>query len=211
VRALQREGRNRAAEERSQPRSDSPQAGADSSREYLQSVIEQQEAAYEELQSANEEVQSANEELQSINEELETSREEIQSANEELASVNEELSARNSELAETTDDLLNLLSSVQISIIMLGPDLRIRRFTPTAERRINLLPTDVGRPIGDINLNIDLPDLEALVTEVMESMIRCSERCGTGRPLVLGPDPSLQDERQPDRGSGAGLWSTSIP
>ena len=113
-------------------------------KEYLQSVIEQQEAANEELQSANEEVQSANEELQSINEEIETSKEEIQSSNEELATVNEELQTRNAELGQSNNDLVNLLSSVQMAIVMLGPDLRIRRFTPMAEKMLNLIATDVG-------------------------------------------------------------------
>ncbi|HEV8458110.1 MAG TPA: chemotaxis protein CheB, partial [Methylomirabilota bacterium] len=103
-------------------------------REYLQSVIEQQEAANEELQSSNEEVQSANEELQSTNEELETSKEEIQSSNEELATVNEELHNRNLELSQSINDFVNLLASVQLPIVMLGSDLRIRRFTPMAEK-----------------------------------------------------------------------------
>jgi two-component system CheB/CheR fusion protein len=113
-------------------------------REYLQSVIEQQEAANEELQSSNEEVQSANEELQSVNEELETAKEEIQSSNEELATVNEELHNRNTELGQANNDFLNLLSSVQLAIVMLGADLRIRRFTPMAEKLFNLIAADVG-------------------------------------------------------------------
>jgi len=139
-------------------------------REYLQSVIEQQEAANEELQSANEEVHSANEELQSINEELETSKEEVQSSNEELATVNDELHARNLELAQSNNDLLNLLASVQMAIVMLGPNMCIRRFTPTAEKLFNLIPTDVGRPVSDIKMNFEVPDLDELVTEVMDSM-----------------------------------------
>jgi two-component system CheB/CheR fusion protein len=139
-------------------------------RDYLQSVIEQQEAANEELQSANEEVQSANEELQSINEEVETSKEEIQSANEELSTVNDELQNRNRELSTSNNDLTNLLSSVQIAIVMLGPDLRIRRFTPPAEKLLNLIPADLGRPIGDMKLKVDVPDLEALVLEVIETI-----------------------------------------
>src|SRR5687767_7678697 len=139
-------------------------------REYLQSVIEQQEAANEELQSANEEVQSTNEELQSINEELETSKEEVQSSNEELATVNDELHSRNSELAQSNNDLVNLLASVQLAIVMLGPDLRIRRFTPMAEKLLNLIPTDVGRRVSDIKGSFDLPNLEHLVEEVIESM-----------------------------------------
>jgi two-component system CheB/CheR fusion protein len=139
-------------------------------REYLQSVIEQQEAANEELQSANEEVQSANEELQSINEELETSKEEIQSANEELATVNDELQNRNHELSQTNNDLTNLLASVNVAIVMLGPDLRIRRFTQPAEKILNLIHADIGRPLSDIKLNFDVPDLEPLVLDVIENV-----------------------------------------
>jgi two-component system CheB/CheR fusion protein len=139
-------------------------------REYLQSVIEQQEAANEELQSANEEVQSSNEELQSINEELETSKEELQSSNEELSTVNDELSSRNAELAQSNDDFLNLLSSAQLPIVMLDAKLRIRRFTPAAEKLLNLLRTDIGRPLSDIKLNFDVPDVDQLIVDVVDTM-----------------------------------------
>jgi two-component system, chemotaxis family, CheB/CheR fusion protein len=139
-------------------------------REYLQSVIEQQEAANEELQSANEEVQSANEELQSINEELETSKEEIQSSNEELRTVNEELHNRNEELSRLNDDLNNLLGSVEIAIVMVWQDLRMRRFTPLAEKHFNLIPTDIGRPIGDIKLNFEVHDLPRLLRESIDTV-----------------------------------------
>jgi two-component system CheB/CheR fusion protein len=140
-------------------------------REYLQSVIEQQEAANEELQSANEEVQSANEELQSINEELETSKEEIQSSNEELTTVNEELHNRNEELNRANNDLNNLFSSVQVALVMVWPDLRIRRFTPAAEKLFNLIAGDIGRPITDIKLNLNLPDLTQLLTDVIDTIV----------------------------------------
>ena len=129
-----------------------------STRQYLQSVIEEQEAATEELQSAHEEVQSSNEELQSTNEELLTAKEELQSTNEELTTVNEEMQSRNAELQQTNNDLLNLLNSANIPILMLGSDLRIRRFTPQAERILNLIPADLGRPISDFRLKINVPD-----------------------------------------------------
>ncbi|HEX5050237.1 MAG TPA: chemotaxis protein CheB [Planctomycetota bacterium] len=140
-------------------------------RAYLQSVIEQQEIANEELQSANEEVQSANEELQSTNEELETSKEEIQSSNEELATVNDELNNRNADLHRINDDLVNLMGSGQMAVVMLGSDLRVRRFTPLAEKLFNLIPADVGRRLVDIKLNfVDLPDVEALLHEVLHTV-----------------------------------------
>jgi two-component system CheB/CheR fusion protein len=140
------------------------------SREYLQSVIQELEAANEELQSANEEILSSNEELQSTNEELDTAKEELQSTNEELNTVNEELHGRNEELSRVNSDLVNLLGSVQIAIVIIGADMRIRRFTPMAEKVLNLIPTDVDRFIGHINPNIEGAHLEELITECIDSI-----------------------------------------
>jgi two-component system CheB/CheR fusion protein len=139
-------------------------------REYLQSVIEEQESTNEELKSANEEILSANEELQSTNEELQTAKEEAQSANEELATVNEELRHRNTELARVNDDLLNLLSGVGIPIVMVSRDLRIRRFTPMAEKLFNLIATDMGRPISDIKPNLRVADLAGMIVGVIDTL-----------------------------------------
>lgn len=140
-----------------------------STKQYLQSVIEEQEATTEELKSANEEIQSSNEELQSTNEELLTAKEELQSANEELTTVNEEMQGRNTELIQINNDLNNLLSSANIPIVMLGNDLRIRRFTPQAEKVLNLVPTDIGRPFSDFRPKILVPDLDHLFTEVIDN------------------------------------------
>jgi two-component system CheB/CheR fusion protein len=140
------------------------------SREYLQSVIQELEAANEELQSANEEILSSNEELQSTNEELDTAKEELQSTNEELNTVNEELHGRNEELSRVNSDLLNLLGSVQIAIVIVGSDMRIRRFTPMAEKVLNLIPTDVDRSIGHINPNIEGANLEQLIGECIDTI-----------------------------------------
>lgn len=146
-----------------------------SSREYLQSIIQDLEAANEEMQSANEEVLSANEELQSTNEELDTAKEELQSTNEELNTVNEELHGRNDELNRLNSDLVNLLSSVQIAIVIVASDLRIRRFTPMAEQVLNLIASDIGRPIGHIKPNIDCPNLEDLITRVIDTVTPCEQ------------------------------------
>jgi len=140
------------------------------SREYLQSIIQDLEAANEELQSANEEILSSNEELQSTNEELDTAKEELQSTNEELNTVNEELHGRNDELARINSDLVNLLHGVQMAIVIVAGDLRIRRFTPMAEKILNFIPSDVGRPIGQIKPNVHCPDLEKMILEVIDTI-----------------------------------------
>ncbi len=141
-----------------------------STREYLQSVIEEYESTCEELKSASEEILSSNEELQSTNEELQTAKEETQSANEELVTLNDELKHRNMELAQVNNDLINLLAAVQIPIMLVSRELRIRRITPVAEKVLNLIPTDVGRPFSDIKTNLDVPDLVERIARVIDTL-----------------------------------------
>jgi two-component system, chemotaxis family, CheB/CheR fusion protein len=136
----------------------------------LRAISEEHEAAMEELRAATEEAQSSNEELQSTNEELETSKEELQATNEELTTVNDEMNSRNVELGQLGNDLGNLLTSTHVPIIMVGSDLRVRRMTPVMEWALNIAPGDVGRPIGDLRLSVDVPDLESLLREVMETL-----------------------------------------
>jgi two-component system CheB/CheR fusion protein len=136
----------------------------------LQHIIEEQDASNEELRAANEEILSSNEELQSTNEEMETATEELQSSNEELVTLNDELQSRNTELQQLSDDLVNLFGSVDIPIIMLSDDLRIRRFNPRAVKVLNLIEGDIGRPISDFKLKLILPNLQELITAVLESL-----------------------------------------
>ncbi|MCX5998858.1 MAG: PAS domain-containing protein [Chloroflexi bacterium] len=140
--------------------------------EYLQTIIEELETSGEEMRSATEELQSANEELQSANEELETSGEELQSINEELSTVNTELQQKMDELSRASNDLSNLLAGTEIGTLFVDTQTCIRFFTPVAARVINLIPADVGRPVGHIVSNILGYDL--LVEDihaVMKSLI----------------------------------------
>jgi two-component system CheB/CheR fusion protein len=150
-------------------------------KEYLQTTVQELESANEELQSSTEELQSSNEELQSTNEELETSKEELQSTNEELATVNEELQNRVAQLTISNDDLQNVLTGVSAPFVIVGMDLRIRRFSADAERLLNLIPGDVGRPIAYLGSALNAPQFEALVSETINSVrergqrVRCSD------------------------------------
>ena len=167
-------------------------------KEYLQSGISEHERTNEELQSANEEILSSNEEMQSTNEELTTAKEELQSTNEELTTVNDELHTRNLELDQVNSDLVNLFNSVQIPVVMLGGDLRIRRFTPLAERLLNLIPTDVGRPLSDLRPNLLVPEFERLVAEVMDSLtpkeVEVQDREGRWYSLRIRPYRTIENK-----------------
>ena len=160
-------------------------------KEYLQSIIETLESTNEELQSANEEIQSGNEELQSTNEELQTSKEELESANEELHTVNEEMLHRNEQLSQLNNDLSNLLNSINLPMVMVGPDLSVRRFTPQASKVLGLTATDVGRPIARLRLRLDVDNMEQrmldVIADVRPSQLRVRDEKGMWCDLRLTP------------------------
>jgi two-component system, chemotaxis family, CheB/CheR fusion protein len=136
-------------------------------KEHLRGLTEEQQKTTDELTTANEELLSTNEELQSTNEELETAKEELQSANEELTTLNDELQNRNQELHQINNDLFNLIASVNIPILIIGGDRRIRRFTPLARSLMNLIAGDIGRPVDDIKPNLNIPHLDQSISEVL--------------------------------------------
>jgi len=137
----------------------------------LQHTIEELQTSNEELKSSNEELQSTNEELQSTNEELETAKEELQSLNEELVTVNAELQGKLEELSGVNDDLANLLNSTEVATIFVDNDLCIKRFTPEAKKVVNLILSDVGRPLSDISSKLISNQLFEDTQEVLQTLV----------------------------------------
>ncbi len=116
----------------------------------IQFTRESLEAANEALQTSNEELQAANEALLASNEELQSANEELNSLNEELSTVNAEYQGKITEMSELYNDLDNLFCSTDIGFIFVDRDLRIRKYTPSVVRVINLMRQDMGRRISDM-------------------------------------------------------------
>ena len=131
------------------------------------------QATIEELETSNEELQAANEELLASNEELQSTNEELQSVNEELYTVNAEYQKKIGELTQLTNDMDNLLASIQVGAIFLDADLCIRKFTPIIASAFNLLPQDIGRPIASFTHSLS----HTTVMTDLEEVLR------TGRPI----------------------------
>jgi len=148
-------------------------------REDLQTTVEELETSNEELKTSHEEAMASNEELQSTNEELETSREEMQSLNEELVTVNHQLEDKVEEVERSTDDLRNLLTSTRLPVLFLDGDLNISSFTSTMSGLIELRDSDIGRPIGDLAMKIDDPDLIETARAVLENLKPIEQEIGT--------------------------------
>ncbi len=172
----------------------------ESSKQYLQTVVETQEATNEELRSAMEEVQSSNEELQSTNEELETAKEELQSSNEELTTLNDEMKNRNQTLARLNDDTTNLNRNVDPAVVMVDCNLKIRLFTPSAQKILHFVPSDSGIPISSVHLAISVPDLEKTISEVITTLNAVNkEVCDeNGRSYEMRVRPYITEDNRID-------------
>ena len=162
-------------------------------KEYLQTFVEDNATIQEQLRAANEEAQASNEEL-------ETAQEELESANEELNTLNDELKISNAGYSKVNRDLTNLLESISIPLVMVGKDLRIRRFTRAIEPMLNLIAGDVGRSVTDLQPQIELPDLRRLLTDVMAGGSRQprSVRDAYGRWYSLRVLPSVGTDGKTD-------------
>jgi len=166
--------------------------------EYLQSTLEEMETANEELKSTNEEMQSVNEELQSTNEELETSKEELQSVNEELATVNAELQNKVAALSRANNDMNNLLAGTGVATLFVDNDLNIVRFTPGTTELINLIHSDIGRPVAHIVSNLLdythlVEDVQAVLDDLVPRQAEVTTLAGTWFQMRIRPYRTLEN------------------
>lgn len=150
-------------------------------------------AAMTDLEGFDYEQRSINEQLSAANEELQSTNEELQSVNEELYTVNFEYQSKIQELSELNQDLDNLLESANLGVIFLDADLRIRRFTEVSTQTVNLIPTDIGRPLLDLAHNLYYADLVSDLRRVLsmgKSINREITRKEKGMPkLSIGMHP----------------------
>ena len=166
--------------------------------EYLHAANEELETSNEELKSSNEEMQSVNEELQSTNEEMETSKEELQSINEELATVNTELQSKVTDLSRANNDMNNLLAGTGIATVFVDQNLRILRFTPSATQIINLILSDIGRPIAHIVSNLSgydtlVDDAKRVLATLVPHQVDVNSADGKSFTLRILPYRTLDD------------------
>ena len=143
-------------------------------------------------------MQSVNEELQSTNEELETSKEELQSVNEELATVNTELQTKVADLSRANNDMNNLLAGTGIGTIFVDHQLRILRFTPAVTQVINLILTDVGRPVGHIVSNLVgydrlVADVQAVLDTLVPKEVEVQTKAGAWYLMRIRPYRTLEN------------------
>jgi len=163
-------------------------------------ALKQELRAKEEyLQTTNEELETSTEELKCSNEELETSKEELQSVNEELTTVNAELQQKVAGLSRANSDMNNLIAGTGIGTIFVDPHLRILRFTPAITQVMNLILTDVGRPVGHIVSNLAgydrlAADVQAVLDSLVPKEVEVQTNAGGWFLLHIRPYRTLENE-----------------
>lgn len=143
-----------------------------------------------ELGSTREELQSSNEELMAANEELQSTNEELQSVNEELYTVNSEYHEKINELTDINNDLENLIKSTNMAVLMLGPDLSIRRFTSAMQSYVNILDFDINRDFRDLNFKLPFEGLEQQIMDVNDggdAQLKVYESKGKVTKVMVNP------------------------
>ncbi len=135
----------------------------------LQQAEESFQTLIQELESIDEEHQAANEELTASNEELQSTNEELHSVNEELYTVNSQYQLKIHELIELNEDINNLLQSTNIGVVFLDKKLRIRKFTPATIVAINLIETDINRPLKHLSHNLDCDNFIEIIQSAAQS------------------------------------------
>lgn len=121
------------------------------------------------LESIHREIRLSNQQLQATNEQLEVNRDALDSVRELLHRISGEIASRNNLLMQVTSDLTHLHNNVNVPIVMVGPDLRVRRFTSQAATVLGLTPADIGRSLPRLRLKIDLSGLEAAMFDVIRN------------------------------------------
>lgn len=167
----------------------------------LQQSRENLQATIEELETTNEEQQATNEELIASNEELQSTNEELHSVNEELYTVNSEYQSKIQELTELTDDMDNVLRSTEIGVIFLDGNLKVRKFTSAATAAINLVGTDIGRPLAHLSHNTNCEDLLGFLQGALraERPVECEVKIlASERHLLMRVHPYAQEDGQTD-------------
>ena len=137
--------------------------------EELKELKQKLQSSYEQLDASNENMQSFNEELISANEEMQSTNEEMQSVNEELHTINSDYQLKNKELFEINDDLNNYFRSNQNGQLFIDKELRLMKFSPGTVKQINLLETDIGRPISNITTNVKFETIVDDIQKVLDN------------------------------------------
>lgn len=108
----------------------------------------------DELSAANSTIASLARNIDTANKELRASNADLRSLSEELIVLNNELQTKIRAVNETNADLAALIATIDVAVVVVDAELRIRRFKSNAAGMLRLTQGDIGQPLstGDTEL-----------------------------------------------------------
>ena len=106
--------------------------------------------------------------------------------------MNAELQQKIEELSHANNDMNNLLAGTGIGTVFVDHAMLVQRFTPAATQIINLIQSDVGRPISDIVMRLDADrDLVGEIEAVLDTLVphEAEVRTHAGVPYLMRIQP----------------------
>jgi len=94
----------------------------------------------------------------------------MQSINEEIQAVNAELKSKVIGYDQSSDDMKNLLNSIEIATLFLDKELNIRRYTDKIVKIFKLRSADIGRPFTDLVTDLEYPEIESHSRQVLKTL-----------------------------------------
>lgn len=89
----------------------------------------------------------------------------------DLQRSHEELQSKVNDYLRASDDMKNLLNSIEIATLFLDKDLNIRRFTDQITKIFKLRSADIGRPFTDLVTNLDYAEIDNDALQVLKTLI----------------------------------------
>ena len=167
---------------------------------HMKSILDDYESTEAVLRANANEIALKNEELRSANEELQTSQEEIQSSNEELKTLNDELFNNNRRLNEINDDLENLQSSIDIPIIILSKDLKIKRHTREAKEIFSVDDRQSSLSLKKLTKKFCNQNIQPYLQKVLDTSIsqEVDAKCDNGKWFSMRIKPYYDSNHKAD-------------
>ena len=102
------------------------------------------------------------------------------------------------DLSRANNDMNNLLAGTGIGTVFVDHQLRIQRFTPAVTQVINLILTDVGRPVGHIVSNLAgydrlVEDVQAVLDTLVPKEVEVQTKAGAWYLLRIRPYRTLEN------------------
>lgn len=107
--------------------------------------------------------------IEEINRELIAVNKNTNTINQELYAINQTSKVQVEQLKELNQDIETLLGCIDIGVIFLDRQLNIRKYNSSAQKIINFRASDVGRPLKDLNHNLNCDNLVEIIEDFLQT------------------------------------------